>query len=263
MIEIPLSGGNTNSSVVRSGDTVRRTMTDASETIHRLLRHLEAAGFSACPRFLGIDDKNREILSYVVGASTIPDALWDSDVPLMQTAHLLRRLHDATVGFVADGGERWAFRHPDTTRHEVICHNDFAPYNFVFDGAVPVAVIDFDLAGPGPRLWDVAYAAYWMTPLAFHAADLKSRSDADVRDGCHRLRLFCSAYGISADTDLLETVSAVLTHMGDAQAAGSILGERVAAALERDGHFDHWRREYEAFERHKSTLEAVLDRSRA
>lgn len=260
--EVLLSGGNTSGRVVRIGDTVRRQMTESSDTVHGLLLHLERVGFSDCPRFLGIDEESREVLSYIDGNLEVPKTLWDSGETLVASAHLLRSLHDATASYVATGTENWALIHPDEGRHEVICHNDFAPYNFVFDGAVPVAVVDFDLAGPGPRLWDVAYAAYWMTPLSFQANDLKSRSETDVQDGCRRLRLFCSSYGIPADLDLLDAVNAVLTHMGDARAARSILGDDVAAALERDGHFDHWRCEAAAFERHKTTLEAVLDQTR-
>ena len=69
------------------------------------------------------------------------------------------------------------------------------------------AVIDFDLAGPGPRLWDVAYAAYWMTPLSFHAdRHGGAYAQADFADGSRRLKLFCAGYGIPADRALLETV---------------------------------------------------------
>jgi len=35
----------------------------------------------------------------------------------------------------------------------------------VFRKGMPVALIDFDTAHPGPRIWDVAYAAYRFVPL--------------------------------------------------------------------------------------------------
>src|SRR3954451_8300444 len=53
--------------VVRVGDTVRRTMYPWSASVHLLLQHLESVGFGGAPRFLGIDDKGREVLSYVEG----------------------------------------------------------------------------------------------------------------------------------------------------------------------------------------------------
>ena len=49
---------------------------------------------------------------------------------------------------------------------EVVCHNDFAPYNVVFDDGGPVGVIDWETAAPGARVWDVAYAAYRWVPLS-------------------------------------------------------------------------------------------------
>ncbi|WP_290866248.1 phosphotransferase [Hamadaea sp.] len=48
---------------------------------------------------------------------------------------------------------------------EVVCHSDAAPYNTVFRSGHPVALIDFDTAHPGPRVWDVAYAVYRFVPL--------------------------------------------------------------------------------------------------
>lgn len=38
-----------------------------SPAVHALLPHFEAVGFDGAPRFLGIDDEEREILSYVAG----------------------------------------------------------------------------------------------------------------------------------------------------------------------------------------------------
>jgi hypothetical protein len=127
----PLSGGNVNAAVVRVGDTVRRTLTPASATIHRLLLHLEARGFSGSPRFLGIDAQGREITSFIAGETGVPASIWQRDEPLIAAGRLLRDYHDATVDFAPAEGDAWALVYPDATRHEVICHNDFTPYNFV------------------------------------------------------------------------------------------------------------------------------------
>ena len=66
-VEIPLAGGDVTEGVVRVGDTVRRPVGPHSPLVHALLAHLESIGFEGAPRFLGIDEAGREVLSYVDG----------------------------------------------------------------------------------------------------------------------------------------------------------------------------------------------------
>ena len=63
-VEIPLEGGRITPGVVRVGETVRRPRNPNSEFVHEVLLHLESVGFDAAPRFLGIDEQGREILSF-------------------------------------------------------------------------------------------------------------------------------------------------------------------------------------------------------
>jgi hypothetical protein len=71
--ETPLTGGRLTPGVVRVGATVYRPIGPHWPFVHALLAHLERVGFSAAPRFLGIDDRGREILSYLDGE--VPDNL--------------------------------------------------------------------------------------------------------------------------------------------------------------------------------------------
>ena len=120
-------------------------------------------------------------------AYPMPSWAWDERV-LGPAARLLRALHDATEGF--DGAGR-PWRSPVHEPAEVICHNDFAPYNLVFRDGLPVAAIDFDHASPGPRVWDLAYLAYRLAPLgARENPDLPWRDDRT-----RRLGSLCAAYG--------------------------------------------------------------------
>lgn len=64
--EESLTGGNV-SSVCRVGDTVRRGRKPDRDQIHALLKHLEMKDVEGVPRFLGIDGKDREILSFIEG----------------------------------------------------------------------------------------------------------------------------------------------------------------------------------------------------
>ncbi|WP_251034830.1 phosphotransferase [Paenibacillus polymyxa] len=72
--------------------------------------------------------------------------MW-SDESLIEVAKLLRSYHDATVGFTTTSVS--TNRYPGITEDEVVCHNDFAPYNVVFKDGCPQGIIDFDMAGPG------------------------------------------------------------------------------------------------------------------
>ncbi|MFN8493333.1 MAG: aminoglycoside phosphotransferase family protein [Caldilineaceae bacterium] len=256
--EIPLSGGNVNARVVRIGNTVRRNLTATSPTAHRLLLHLEAKGFKGSPRFLGIDEKHREVTTFIEGATGIPATIWQHDTAVIAAANLLRQYHDATVDFVPTNETAWAYVYPDTAKHEVLCHNDFAPYNFIYTTDVPIAVVDFDLAGPGPRLRDVAYAVYWMTPMSFNSGDQIAFAEADMKAGSRRLKLFCAVYGLSPDTKLLDMIDEVLAFMGDEEKMRQVVGVTAAAKLKQEGHLEHWQRERASYQRQRANLAANL-----
>ena len=133
--------------------------------MHDLLRHVRARGLAWAPGPRGVDAAGREVVAYIEGvvpAYPMPAWVWDMYV-LDASARMLRAFHDATAGFSREG-RTWqlASHEPD----EVICHNDFAPYNLVFRDGLPVGAIDFEAAAPGPRAWDLAYLAYRLVPLA-------------------------------------------------------------------------------------------------
>lgn len=253
-----LKGGNTNT-VTRVGDTVRRQRSANSATIHVFLQHLERKGVPA-PRFLGIDDTGREVLTFIEGETDIPNTVWDNDDALKKSATLLRLFHDASLDFSPPETAIWAFTYPDATRREVICHNDFAPYNMVFNKGLPFAILDFDLCGPGPRIRDLAYLAYWMTPLSFSSEDLREHAERDVKSGCRRLRLLCECYGGQEAGEVLQMVSDVLHTMSDEAAARKMIGAEASARLRQDGHFEHWAREAGAFDDKLRLLASIVER---
>lgn len=163
--EEKLAGGNV-STVYRSGDTVRRELKVGSPNIHKLLKHLENKDFDAAPKFLGIDEKGREVLTYIEGEAghyPLKKYMW-SDDNLIEIAKMLRRYHDSVCDFPFDDSWHSIDNTPEPL--EVLCHNDFAMYNFIFKNGTPVGIIDFDVAGPGPRLWDIAYTLYTCIPLS-------------------------------------------------------------------------------------------------
>lgn len=246
--EIPLSGGNGRSSIVRVGDTVRRVTTKYSPIVHRFLKYLEAEGFEHSPRFLGRDKKRREILSFIPGTTEFPKDLWKSDNGLIASAKMLREFHDVSAKFDELQSDEWAFNYRSSMPNEVICHNDFAPYNLIFDdGGTPIAMIDFDLCGPGLRLRDLAYLTYWMVPLSFEPNNMGSFGEQELASGGKRIKAICDAYGTDDYTGLLDMVLDVLYQMGDYEAAVKMIGEKTANMLNRGGHMTQWQKEADAF----------------
>jgi hypothetical protein len=165
--EEPLHGGFTNAGLVtRVGETVRRPQRPWSSATHSLLEHLASVGFDGAPRFLGIDEQGREVLSYIPGQAVIPPypdwAL--TDEALVSVAELLRRYHDAVASF-DPSHHAWPPPVPARFRAGIVSHNDPNLDNVIFAGGRAVALIDFDLAGPGSAVWDVACAARLWAPL--------------------------------------------------------------------------------------------------
>jgi hypothetical protein len=208
--EIPLHGGTANrGQVVRVGDTVRRPARPTSAATHALLRHLDSVGFDGAPRFLGIDSEGREVLSYVEGrAITPPYPAWAlTDAALASVAGLLSRYHAAVAGF-DPAPYRWPPSPPAPFGGRLVLHNDPNLDNVVFRHGRAVALIDFDLASPGRRVWDVAAAVRLWAPL---------RQDADVPDARRgrvlgRFRLFADAYGLTDDERAVLVDAVIANH---------------------------------------------------
>ncbi|MFS8102486.1 phosphotransferase [Lentzea alba] len=182
-----LPGGGINA-VVRVGETVRRPQHPRSPYVHRLLDHLDP--WPGAPRFLGIDEEGREILSFLDG-----DAAWRqedqarvrTEASLRKVAALTRQLHDLTAGTELAGGS------------EVVCHNDLAPKNTVYRGDEPVAFVDWDLAGPGRRVHDIAHICWQYLDLG-HAT-------VDVAEASRLIGVICDGYGFE---DRGEVIPAIL-----------------------------------------------------
>ncbi|MCG8353783.1 MAG: aminoglycoside phosphotransferase family protein [Chloroflexales bacterium] len=253
--EEPLAGGNL-TPVVRIGETVRRTQGFWSDAVHDLLSHLDRVGFAAAPRFLGVDKQGREMLSYLPGTVGFSPAVW-LDESLVAAARLLRAYHDATLSYQAPADARQQMVYPEPSQHEVICHNDFAPYNLVFAAGLPTGIIDFDLAGPGPRVWDIAYAVYWFAPLYPH--DLAhARGLDDLAQTSWRVRLFCNAYGWSDSSLLLDTVEARLVEMCQRLNTGAAQGDTVFLRMVAEGRLAGYERALATFRQRRQALAQQL-----
>jgi hypothetical protein len=157
-----LTGGLMNLPTLKN-NLIYKEVNPASDTIHRLLNHIRSKGVEWVPESLGVNSEGKHVFTYLEGIvpHNSPEWLWDDSI-LVEIAARLRLFHDATVDFDCRNSV-WALENDE--EKEVICHNDFAPYNCVFVNRKFTGLIDFDLCSPGTRLWDIAHTAYRFVPL--------------------------------------------------------------------------------------------------
>jgi Ser/Thr protein kinase RdoA (MazF antagonist) len=131
-----------------------------------------------------MDGQGRAVLKFLTGdvhggwPDPMPNWMYEDQVTLVGAARLLRRCHDLLSTLNPPSDARWRIVAPG--RHEVICHNNWAPYNALFDGHRPIAMLDRDSAGQGKRVWDLAWSTYMWMPLS-PSADSNKAPAADAR----------------------------------------------------------------------------------
>ena len=171
--EVVLTGGRVARGIVRVGETVRRPMPADSDYVHGLLAHLERCGFVGAPRFLGVDSRGREIVSYIEGDTLPHNGFRLSSEAVVAGALLVRRVHDLTAGteFAASS--------------EVACHLNLSQPNFVFRDMIPIAIIDWDSTRPGSRVSNLADFMWAFVHPAVYGDD----------EAANMLRVAVDAYG--------------------------------------------------------------------
>ena len=242
--EQELTGGHVNA-VVRVGDTVRRPGSARAAYVRGVLRHLELQGWPGAPRYLGVDEQGREVLSYLDG-----HVAWRPEQPaevrcpssLVGVARLVRQFHDLTAGTDWCGTE------------EVVCHNDLSPKNTVYRdlgaGLRPVAFIDWDLAAPGPRINDVAHVCWQYAGL--------SPWTTDPGQAARNARLIADAYGLQDRGRLVDTVLWWQDRCRRGIEAGAQAGEPAMVRLRAAGVVRDVEAAYRWTSAHRRVLEQAL-----
>jgi aminoglycoside phosphotransferase (APT) family kinase protein len=237
--EVPLEGGALTAGVVRVGDTVRRPTGAWSPSVHALLQHLERVGYRHAPRFLGEDDRGREILSYAPGRTIWPQApeRLDDDATLHRAGATLAELHRAVATFEPPAGAVW-WPCGDPHGGPLVLHGDAGSWNVVVDDDGSWTWIDWDSARPGRPEWEVALAL-----LSF--GGLWSEPDVDEAEAVRRAGVVADGYGIGGArlrlaVELIAPRCRSHWEHADAMAAA---GDPAWVALRADGHGDMWRRE--------------------
>jgi aminoglycoside phosphotransferase (APT) family kinase protein len=104
-----------------------------------------------------------------------------------------------------------------------LCHHDLGPWNFVVDSTGGLGVIDWDGAGPGDRMAELAYCVAGFAPLKRDSvcAELGWRS---LPPRAERIELFCASYGLTA-TERPELADAIVA----SAKSGAEFGEAMHA----------------------------------
>jgi hypothetical protein len=225
---------------------------------HALLDHLASAGFDGSPRVLEAGPAI-EKLTYIEGRAAISPLPEETltDQALASVADLLSRYHHAAASF-DPAGYAWPRAIPARYRAGLVSHNDVYPANLVFRGGQAVALIDFDLAGPGSAVWDFAAAARSFVPLLDEADVSDSRQGRAVE----RFRILLTASRLSRADRSLVAGAIVANH----DWTYAIVTE--AAMAGHAGFADHWRavapvaaRARHWCQRHRRELAAVAARA--
>jgi Ser/Thr protein kinase RdoA (MazF antagonist) len=240
-MEQVLAGGNVANTVVKIGDTVRKPVTKATPAVEALLAHLD--GFAGAPRHLGRDDQGRQVLEYIPG--TLDDIPADTE-ELHRVGRLIRDLHDAVADFQAPPNAEWDVVIPPD-REDLVAHHDLAPWNLV-RAEDRWVFIDWDGAGPGSRLWDLAYAAHGFVPLA---------PTGDPQEDAPRLRALIDGYGLD-DRQRAELPALIVAHTRGMYDLLRTSTEQPWTRLYAEGHADHWGPAADYVERHLNVWHHAL-----
>lgn len=186
------------STITKAGNTIYKSKPYNSQTIERFLLYMESFDLNI-PKYLG-ETSDELHLSYVKGNSihspTDGIPFEKKVVMLTSAAKLLADFHLATEKFIVLEDDEYFLTYKGSLEREVICHNDFAPYNLTFEDFEAVGVIDFDTICPAPREWDIAYALYRFILI-----------DQQIENEYQSLiELFLKAYGYKKNTDFFPIV---------------------------------------------------------
>ncbi len=239
--------------VVRVGDTVRRPAMPWSASVDALLAHFREVGFEGAPQALGYDEAGRQVLSFSEGFVD-PDPS-DLDISrLTEVGRVIRRLHDASSAYIPPAETDWNVAiAPD--REDLICHHDLAPWNLVRT-ANKLTFIDWDGAGPGSRLWDLAYAAHGFVPLSPNAPF------SDEVAG-QRLAALVQGYGLGQEERgrLVDMLGPRIRSMYELLRSGHEASTQPWSRLWNEGHATLWLADAVYVEGMRSSWATVLGTS--
>ncbi len=125
----------------------------------------------------------------------------------------------STISSTASGPEgvrRWRGGEAEIADDQIICHHDPGAYNWIIQSGHFVAMIDWDMAGPGRPIEDLAFLAWTGIPLY---------REIPIEDVARRLDLLVDAYGEWGPMTVLDAVVERMTTASDRIEAGQARGD--------------------------------------
>ena len=233
----------------RVGRTVRRPTGPWTPAVHGLLNHLSTAGLWGVPTVQGIDDDGREVLSYVEGRGVPVDREIVLDTVLEEAVTWLREYHDVVETYRPEGELTWRGGTRALAEGEIICHHDPGAYNWIIQSGHFVAMIDWDMAGPGRPIEDLAFLAWTAIPLY---------RDIGAAETARRLDLLVDAYGEWGPMTVLDAVVQRMSAAADRIEAGIARGDAGIANLQKVGEPQRTRDRVAAFRNRIPEIEEHL-----
>lgn len=231
------------------GETrVHRPTGPWTPAVHALLAHLEAQGLDGVPHVHGIDADGREILDYLPGSTLDPELDGVSDAALGSAVSWLRRYHDAVRSFTP-GALEWRQGVQGLDPGQVVCHNDPGLYNWVIVDGAFAGMIDWDRAGPGDPLDDLAFLCWSGVPLL---------REIPPADAARRLALAAETYGGVTPRALLDAVERRMALVSERWRAGIERGDPGTLALRDAGIMERHHRRVAEFSRRRGQIMAAL-----
>ncbi len=231
------------------GRTVRRPTGPWTPAVHELLDYVHDSGLRGIPAVLGLDEKGRESLSYVEGRGVQVDKEVVLDNVLEEGVAWLREYHDIVDDFRPEGPRVWRGGEATLEPGQIICHNDPGAYNWIIQSGRFAGMIDWDLAGPGNPIDDVAFMLWTALPLY---------REIPLDDLVRRLDLAVDAYGEWGPMTLLSAVERRMTMASQRIEDGQARGDQGMLNLARVGEPQRTRDRVETFKARVPAIEAAL-----